>query len=166
MARPKDGRKPSEISETASDIQSKRKRGRPTLMSQEQASLADFMQPDRTHRTQMEYHYALRAIGLLVNCEIGECLYPWATWLWGAKSKCKVGKKIRWTVLGQLGRIDDDDELVSMAFDICHAGYTAKQAVEYLRHYRQTQQDKKAMQVVRTLQASKTGSGTGKASPK
>jgi hypothetical protein len=102
--------------EAASENPGNQKRGRPAVFSPECVSLVSGLFPDiKTTRGRIDRCYALQAIEVLSK-------EPGLEWLWGScalEESERGGAKLRFTVLTELGRIDDPQQMKAVAAVIC-----------------------------------------------
>lgn len=120
------------ISETVSQKQG---RGRPTLMTRDEVALygaIGLFDDNTTRRGRNNVFYRQRA--LLV---IGGGREPEFSWL-ADRVAMERGEKKSWrpTILGELGRIEDDELLRAFARELCRAKPRAREAVVMVRRHR------------------------------
>jgi hypothetical protein len=82
-----------------------------------------------SERTIQNTSYHLRAFALLVE-------EPWAEWLIGYTSQEGKPGQVRKTILAELGRLEDDTELVMMARAICASHPNTRDALARIRQFR------------------------------
>lgn len=120
--KPQDG-----ISEAASE---KRKRGRPRIMGPSAESMADFVAPDvKSSRGRQDSYYRMIALTVLTKDER-------LAWL-ADESAMKAGTG-RWkpSILSELGRIPNEEDLKAVALRICELKPKTKDAVAMIRRAR------------------------------
>jgi hypothetical protein len=107
----------------------KRKRGRPRLLHPDLREVYAQDQQYASERMIQNTSYYIRAFACLVD-------EPWAEWLIGYTSQEGKPGKIRKTILAELGRLDDDTELVMMARAICAGHPNTRDALARIRQFR------------------------------
>jgi hypothetical protein len=110
-------------------ISEKRKRGRPQLLHPKLRAIYAQDQQYASERTIQNTSYHIRAFALLQE-------EPWAEWLIGYTSKEGKPGKVRKTILAELGRLDDDTDLVMMARAICASRPNTRDALARIRQFR------------------------------
>ena len=109
---------------------SKKKRGRPKLLDDSHLALVRYATDAKTTRHQQNVHYSLRAIGMLSND-------PRFKWLCDGKAMMKGAQhSYRPTILAELGRIENDDDLKAVALRICKLKPKVRDAVVMIRRFR------------------------------
>lgn len=117
---------------TISETDSKNKRGRPGLIPPELESTVSWLAgPGASERTKQNAWYKVRAIHV-----IGKDEDPALKWLFDA-DKCAAGYDT-WKpgILTELGRIEDEADLLAMAKHIAREKPKTKEAVSKIREYR------------------------------
>lgn len=118
------------ISETASENSAHRKRGRPAVYSEQQLNLARQYSDASTVRGKQNFLYMTRAIRVL-DYDPAFC------WLVGTREEINAGKKVfHNSILTELGRIKDDDNLRDIARQICEIKPRCKEALVMIRRWR------------------------------
>jgi hypothetical protein len=107
----------------------KRKRGRPRLLHPALHAVFAQGQQYASERTIQNTSYHIRAFGLLQD-------EPWAEWLVGHVSQEGKPGQVRKTIVAELGRLDDDTDLVLMARAICIARPNTREALAMIRQFR------------------------------
>ena len=105
----------------------KPKRGRPRLLMPEyEAELWNLYPPTGVKSTRgiQNKHYLCHAVGLVKDD-------PRFAWIVDAKTD-----RVRSTILTELGRIEDDDDLLEMALLICESRASTRKAVAAIRQFR------------------------------
>ena len=117
--------------DVAENVSEKRKRGRPSSFADWEKSFAKSAGLDvHTDRGLANICYQQRAIHVLLND-------PKCLWLGVDEKAIMAGTmQMRRTIMQELGRIADDDELRQVAAKICELKPTARAAVAMLRQYR------------------------------
>lgn len=113
------------VSEDSSE-KSKRP-GRPRRLTATDEALVSSLYPGRTRRTLMEKSYVGRAIAVL-GLQGSEVEEPFR-WLFGAGV-------VRSTILAELGRIEDEELLRTVAAEVCKSRLSARTARERIRWVR------------------------------
>ena len=116
------------ISEAVSE---KRKRGRPPTFSPEYRAAIAHIYPDITsHRGITDVLYRLRALDLLQD----DARFAWLA----DRDKITAGEPNAWkpSILTELGRIWDDDDLKAVALHICEMKPKTKDATAEIRRIR------------------------------
>ena len=134
--------------DTISEAASKKKRGRPPIMSAASKQMTDFAAGEvKTHRGKMDIMYRLNAIKLLTNDDNPERFH----WIIDGK-KCEVGDSHGWKrgILSELGRIGNHDYLKSLALEICELKPKTKAAIAMIRRARLGREDKPNVQSLAT----------------
>lgn len=117
------------ISESDSE---KPKRGRPRITSAMDDAFFRHFFPGCGRRTATNHCHMHRAMRLLGrNSE--------ATWLYDAERTVAGEVKLRFTILAELGRIDDDDLLLEVAAELCRLKPKARDAIAMIRRLRGAQ---------------------------
>jgi hypothetical protein len=114
------------ISENFSE---KKKRGRPRLLHPALREVFADGQTYASERTIQNTSYYIRAFGLLQH-------EPWAEWLVGHASQEGKPGQVRKTILAELGRLDDDEDLLVMARAICTDCPNTRDALARIRRFR------------------------------
>ena len=114
------------FSETVSE---KPKRGRPSKFTKEERDWMRKLWFDRGPRSLNDHHYGARAGALLMHD-------PRFRWLCDPEEG-----RLRGTILAQLGRIEDDEDLREAALALCEHRPTTRVAVAALRRWRLGQSD-------------------------
>ena len=115
------------ISEIISET---RQRGRPPVMDEAQVKLAEFCTENKvTHRHKLNIHYRQRALSLLMD-------QKQFSWLLDSKIMAETGRIRKTTILAELGRIQNDENLKVFALEICKRKPTTGAAVAMLRRAR------------------------------
>ncbi len=118
---------------------SKSRTGRPrVIQGAELKSVVDLAtgNPNASERTRQNKFYQLRAMNLLdLSLDDGaEYLYPW---IWGRPHEPKPGDhKVRWTILAELGRIEDAETMRAVAARICELKPPTREALRMIRRFR------------------------------
>jgi len=116
------------LTETVSE---KRRRGRPRLLTpRERGSLRNLFPDNTTERSLQDIDYRLRAIGLLKEQAEFAWLYD--------PQRVRAGEKRCWKplILTELGRIADDEELLTAAREVCRLKPKAHDAARIVRRFR------------------------------
>jgi hypothetical protein len=109
----------------------KRKRGRPRIYSDTDRALRKFVAGDgktgpMSRRTEENAYFRIRAQGVLTAD-------PEKRFAWLASQE---EKRYQATILGELGRIDNDEDLLAVALRICEEKPTTTDAVAWIRSLR------------------------------
>ena len=105
-------------------------RGRPRAFSQEEEAIFRNLFPEITTRRGMQNRmYAVRAIGVL-NASAGGDPSGRFEWLVGPS---RDHPKMRFTVLTELGRIDNPADIATFADVLCQKKYTSRMAIALIR---------------------------------
>jgi hypothetical protein len=130
------------------DVEDKRKRGRPPLLSAEGARMYRGVYGSTIHTSrQIQAHvYATRALIAMDRNPKSAREYPPATWLvdWAGANRGKQGA-IKWGVLEELGRmlaVGMDIAPIVNQLETLEHGMTAKEAAAVMRRYRLRNGDK------------------------
>jgi hypothetical protein len=119
-----------QISENVVEDTPRRKRGRPVVHSEQLLNLAHRYSGASTVRGRQNFLYMTRAIRVL-DYE------PDFYWLVGTREEISAGKKIlRNTILVELGRIEDEDDLRVIARQVCEIKPRCKDALVMIRRWR------------------------------
>jgi hypothetical protein len=92
--------------------------------------------PNVSERTRQNKFYQLKAMNALgLNLDEGKPQpYPW---LWGEPNVPRPGDhRVRWTVLAELGRIEDDELMRAVAARVCELKPMTREAVRMIWHFR------------------------------
>lgn len=114
------------------------KRGRPSLLTATRQTVINMASDNASVRGRQDVHYRLRAIGALSEGDPLRIFDERIRWLYDDQG-CRAGKPHAWrpTVLTELGRIDDVEELREAALWICgNPRLSSRQAVVLLRQRR------------------------------
>jgi len=116
--------------DTVAEDAPRRKRGRPVVHPEQLLNLASRYSGASTVRGRQNFLYMTRAIRVL-DYE------PDFYWLVGSRQEISAGKKLlRNTILVELGRIEDEDDLRVMARQICEIKPRCKDALVMIRRWR------------------------------
>jgi hypothetical protein len=116
--------------ETISEIPPHKKRGRPSIFSPIEHQGAAFVAGNRTPRQQNNAMYTMRAQWALRND-------PRFAWLGNDMEAAARGAcHVRVTILAELGRVEDPEEMKTLAFAICAQKPTVRQARAMIRQVR------------------------------
>lgn len=125
------------------NISEKPKRGRPRLISDAMSKWYRSQVSPGTHtdRTAQNAYFGMAALGRLMGEKISEGKYELSPGRddWPYKWLCDETVKpvvYRRTVLTELGRIDDDDELREVAAYLCEHKPSTREAIGIIRRYR------------------------------
>ncbi len=119
-----------QILETVAEDTPRRKRGRPVVHPEQLLNLASRYSGASTVRGRQNFLYMTRAIRVL-DYE------PDFYWLVGSREEISAGKKLfRNTILVELGRIEDEDDLRVIARQICEIKPRCKDALIMIRRWR------------------------------
>lgn len=117
------------ISEIISET---RQRGRPPVMDEAQVKLAEFCTENKvTHRHKLNIHYGQRALSLVRD----QKQFSWLVDS-SAEIMAGTGRIKKTTILAELGRIQNDENLKVFALEICKLKPTTGAAVAMLRRAR------------------------------
>jgi hypothetical protein len=116
--------------EAASEILTKRKRGRPSSFSEMEIVLADGIAPEVGPRQRANVIYRQRALRILVND-------PGFSWLADGPA-LRAGKRNAWKpgILSELGRIGDEEAIRIIARELCEKKPLTKAAERAIREWR------------------------------
>ncbi len=118
------------FSETVAENTLRRRRGRPMVHPEQLLNLARRYSGASTVRGRQNFLYMTRAIRVL-DYEPDFC------WLVGTRDDINTGKKvIRNTILVELGRIEDEDDLKVIARQVCEIKPRCKDALVMIRRWR------------------------------
>jgi hypothetical protein len=114
------------------DIQ---RRGRPVVMSAEEEATYQHLglfDGKNSRRSKLDVHYRQRALGILKD---DPAAY---VWLFNEEAIMREGGSKHWqpAILTQLGRIADEDTLLTIARQICELKPTTSKAVAMIRRFR------------------------------
>ena len=112
-----------------------RRRGRPKVISGAMVGIVNFAasDPDATPRTLQNKFYQLQAIHAL---SLGKEDMPEAfRFLWDANEATQTFRG-RWTILAELGRIADENDMRAVAHKVCEMKPRARDAVAMIRRAR------------------------------
>lgn len=125
------------------NISEKKKRGRPRLIHR---TLGEYYRSQvspgtHTDRTAQNAYLGMAALGRLMGAKISESQYELSPGRddWPYKWLCDETVKpvvYRRTILTELGRIDDDDELREVAAYLCEHKPSTREAIGIIRRYR------------------------------
>jgi hypothetical protein len=116
--------------ETISEIPPRKKRGRPTIFTPIEHSGSAFVAGNTTPRQKNNAMYTMRALGALRND-------PRFAWLGSDLEAAQRGTgHVRITILSELGRVEDPEELEALALAICAQKPTVRQARAMIRQVR------------------------------
>lgn len=111
------------ISEAAS-----KNRGRPRLLdSHYEKTWSQLWGPDLSRKTIQERYYAMRAVNTLGGMDGRTERYP---------RLFPTAEAFQWTLLAELGRLEDDETLREFARQFCETSLSVKGAVARIRAYR------------------------------
>lgn len=114
-----------------------RKGGRPKRITSELRRVVDFAvgNPNATERTRHNKLFQMRAMNALgLDVDNPPAAY---LWIWGRPHVPRHGDhKVKWTVLAELGRIEDDDTLRAVAARVCELKPKTREAVQMIRRFR------------------------------
>ena len=116
--------------ETFSETVSKNPRGRPRLLDATHLALAEFATDAKTLRHKQNVHYRACAFAVLMHDE---------RFLWLCDPKAMQESRphsFRPTILAELGRISNEDDLKAIALRICEVKPKTKEAVVMIRRWR------------------------------
>jgi hypothetical protein len=116
---------------------SKNPRGRPRLIhSKELRDVIRFAaNPGTCERTLQNKLYQLRAMQVL-NLDVDDPPLAYL-WIWGLPHIPNPGDhRAKWTILAELGRIEDDDDLRAIAAQVCELKLKTSDAVAAIRRVR------------------------------
>lgn len=115
-----------------------KKGGRPRVVTGELRRVIDFAvgNPNATERTRQNKLYQLRAMNTLGLTT--EKNTPRAyLWIWGKPHVPRQGDhKVKWTVLAELGRIEDAETMRRIAAQVCELKLSTAEAVRAIRRVR------------------------------
>jgi hypothetical protein len=119
------------ISESVSEIQPGRKRGRPPVFREDEDDfIRSFFPGITTKRGRMNRNYSIRALQILDYAK------PYQ-WLTSTPDHVNAGTgKVRFTLLAELGRISDEKLLREAAREICRLKPATAQGVSMIRALR------------------------------
>jgi hypothetical protein len=107
--------------------ENKRPRGRPKVFDSSQTAMVQQIYPDlKTNRSLQNRMYMVRAMNLLRDSS--DC-----KWLLDRENHV-----IRQTILAELGRIDQDEDLLTMARKVCELRPKARDAILIIRTWRKS----------------------------
>lgn len=109
---------------------SKKQRGRPRLLDKSRLALIEFATDAKTLRHKQNVHYRTRALALLMEDK---------RFLWLCDPVAmRAGKahSMRPTILSELGRIENDGDLESVALQLCELKPKVRQAIVMIRQWR------------------------------
>lgn len=115
-----------------------RRGGRPKLIGEGLRATIDFAvgNPNASERTRQNKLYQMRAM-LALKLTTDESTPPEYLWIWGLPHVPRPGDhRVKWTILAELGRIEDDDELREVAAEVCRRKMKTREAVVRIRQYR------------------------------
>jgi hypothetical protein len=116
--------------ETISENPPRKKRGRPSIFSPFEHRGAVFVAGNRTPRQQNNAMYTMRALTAISHD-------PRFAWLGSELEPASQGKgRLRRTILAELGRVEDPEELEALALAICAQKPTVRQARAMIRQVR------------------------------
>jgi hypothetical protein len=107
--------------ENISQTSPPRKRGRPRKAAEAAWQIVDKVYPHTSHRLRANHLYGMRAYRVLHDD-------PRFAWVMAAR---------RDTILNELGRVSDDQNLRTIALDLCAHQPTTRQALARIRAFRQ-----------------------------
>jgi hypothetical protein len=110
------------------DFSKKQKKGRPRLLNCDmEAILKSSFSENKTHRSLQNKFYLLRSFRLIKSD-------PALGWLY------QEGESIRATILSELGRIDRDEDLLTLARELCALKPKTRDAIILIRTFRKSKQ--------------------------
>ena len=117
-------------SEAIAENTPRRKRGRPVIHPEQLLNLARRYSGASTVRGRQNFLYMTRAIRVLGYA-------PDFYWLVGTREEINAGKKVfRNTILVELGRVEDEDDLRVIAREVCEIKPRCKDALVMIRRWR------------------------------
>jgi hypothetical protein len=132
----------SEITEAASENTEKPKRGRPRVMDDTTRALYNSMYPDLTERQKQNLQYRAHAIHMLRLLEADS--NPRLSWLFDREkfqhaeaNQSRLDSTVyKHGILAELGRIEDEGEMLEAALYLCELKPKTKDAIVSIRRYR------------------------------
>ena len=117
-----------------------KKQGRSRLIDELSAAGIAYCKPTlSTARGKQNLFYAFRAIRIIEYQQQQESF----EWLVSTRDKIWAGAgKYRWTILAELGRIDDPDDLIEWAGILCDRQPTVRETQAMIRRWRGVQRKK------------------------
>jgi hypothetical protein len=116
--------------EAISEAASEKKRGRPRVITEKDATIIEYVSPDvKTERGRQNVYYRLRA----TNALLGDSAF---SWLCDRESMHAGEGKWRKGLLSELGRIPNLDDLKTVAAEICKIKPKAKEGIRLIRRLR------------------------------
>jgi hypothetical protein len=115
-----------------------KKGGRPRVIHPAMRKVIDFAvgRPSATERTRQNKHYqihAMQTLGLKAEDDTPAAYL----WIWGKPHVPRPGDhKVKWTVLGELGRVEDAELMREMAARVCELKLSTRDAVAAIRRLR------------------------------
>lgn len=121
----------------------KRRRGRPDLFDRgfpddpeaaaRMRSFREQLYPNMSARNRANYHYAVRTQSLLTD-DKHKPIAPWVSYFWGDRPDGT--SRYRLTIMAELGRIEDDEMVITVAKLVADENYSVREAVRRVRRAR------------------------------
>jgi len=119
------------VAETEVTSETKRREGRPARFSDETMAYVAALYPEvRSRRGLVDIAYRLHAISLVKDIPACRWLCDFTDMQRGNDSAWQPG------ILTELGRINDNDDLIAIAMQVCERQPSRKEAIRFIRRYR------------------------------